>query len=440
MKILFVSLGCDKNSVDSEVMLGFLNDEGFSFTDDEEEAEAAIVNTCCFIGDAKEESINTVIELGRRRMSGQYKALIITGCLAYRYFDEIHKELPEVDCIVTNTALDRIAEALNNVLRGTPRDFFLPADTPPKGGRKRIITTGGYYDYLKIAEGCDKRCTYCIIPYVKGKYQSIPMEELISEAYALAEKGVRELILVAQETTLYGVDLYGQKSLPQLLKRLCEIEGLRLIRLMYCYPEEITDELIAVIASEEKIVNYLDIPIQSGSDRILKLMGRKTSRSEIKALVKKLRERIPGICIRTTLITGFPSESEEDHNDTLALLKELKFDRVGAFTYSGEEGTPAFSMEGMIPDEVSQKRRDELMLCQQEISLSKNRERVGTGISVMVEGRIPEEGVYVGRSYMDAPDVDGYVFFESERELLSGDIVNVRVTDFDEYDLTGELI
>ena len=365
MNILFISLGCDKNLVDSEVMLGMLLEKGYSFTDDEEEADIVVINTCCFINDAKEESINTILEMAKRKKSGQIQALIVAGCLAQRYQEEIQKEIEEVDAIVGTTAIEAIAEALEEVLAGRSRNHLDSLDKAPLGGKTRIITTGGYYSYLKIAEGCNKHCTYCIIPKVRGNYRSIPMEKLISEAKQLADKGVRELILVAQETTLYGIDLYGEKKLPLLLHELCKIEGLEWIRILYCYPEEITDELIHTIKEEPKICHYLDIPVQSGSDRILKLMGRRTDTSQIRSLVEKLRREIPDICIRTTFIAGFPTETEEDHEDTMAFIDDMEFDRLGVFTYSPEEDTPAAVMDGQIQDEVKEKRQEEIMELQQ---------------------------------------------------------------------------
>ena len=440
MKILFVSLGCDKNSVDSEVMLGALNANGHTFTDDENEAQAAIVNTCCFIGDAKEESINTLIELGQRRLNGQFKALIATGCLAQRYAEDIHKNLPEVDCLVGISAIDNIAIALENVLNGNPKDYFKDQFDDEHANKSRVITTGGYYDYLKIAEGCNKRCTYCVIPSVRGNYRSLPMDELVLEANELAKRGIKELILVAQETTVYGIDLYGKKMLPELLRKLCQIEDIKIIRLLYCYPEEITDELIDVISKEPKIAHYLDMPIQSGSDDILKSMGRCTNYEELKALVTKLRNKIPDICLRTTLITGFPGETKNDHEASLKLVNELKFDRLGAFTYSREENTIASKMKNQVSERVKKSRYKEIMAAQQEITFAKNAELVGRRLSAIIEGYLPGDQVYVGRTYRDAPDVDGYLFINSSRELLSGDIVDVLITDAVEYDLIGDMI
>lgn len=439
MKILFISLGCDKNLVDSEVMLGMLSEEGYQFTDDETQADGAVVNTCCFIGDAKEESINTILELAELRKSGQLKALIVAGCLAQRYREEIRKEIPEVDAIVGTTAFSAIAAALREVLEKRPRNYFEALDKPPAGGRKRVMTTGGYYAYLKIAEGCDKHCTYCIIPRVRGNYRSVPMEELLREAGELAKGGVRELILVAQETTLYGTDLYGEKSLPKLLKELCKIEGLYWIRILYCYPEEITGELIQVMKEEEKICHYLDIPIQSGSDSVLKRMGRKTCKEQISAMIRELREEIPDICLRTTLIAGFPGESEEDHEKSLELVDEAEFDRLGVFAYSQEEDTPAAQMPGQIPEETKQRRRDELMELQQEIAFEAAEKMTGRRLKVMIEGKLAGEDVYVARTYKDAPGVDGYLFINTARQLMSGDFVEVLVISSNEYDLIGEI-
>lgn len=440
MKVLFVSLGCDKNLVDSEVMLGILAQKGYCFTDDEQEAEAVVINTCCFINDAKEESINTILDMAELKKSGQIKALIVAGCLAQRYCDEIQKEIPEVDAVIGTTALDAVAGTLEEVLAGKGSNHLESIHRPVRGNQKRIVTTGGYYAYLKIAEGCDKHCTYCIIPKVRGNYRSIPMEDLLEEAKTLAEGGVKELILVAQETTLYGKDLYGEKALPKLLKALCKVEGLSWIRLLYCYPEEITEELIEVIKEEEKICNYLDIPIQSGSDQILKRMGRRTDSCQIGNMVRHLREEIPDICIRTTLIAGFPGESEEDHEATMAFVDEMEFDRLGVFTYSPEEDTPAAEMPDQIAEEVKQQRRDEIMELQQEIAFETAERMTGKCMEVMIEGRMPEEDVYVARTYRDAPSVDGYLFLHADREFMSGDLVRVIVTGSNEYDLIGEII
>lgn len=440
MNILFVSLGCDKNLVDSEVMLGMLKERGYTFTDDQTQADAAVVNTCCFINDAKEESIQTILELAELKKTGQLKALIVAGCLAQRYQAEIQKEIEEVDAIIGTTALERVVETLDEVLDGKGENHLEALDKAPLGGKERVLTTGGYFSYLKIAEGCNKHCTYCIIPKVRGEYRSVPMELLLDEARQLAGKGIKELILVAQETTLYGMDLYGEKKLPELLDRLCEIEGLIWIRIMYCYPEEITQELIDVMKRQPKICHYLDIPIQSGSDRILKLMGRRTDTAQIEALVDHLREEIPDICIRTTFITGFPTETEEDFTETMEFINRMEFDRLGAFTYSPEEGTPASVMDGQVEEEIKLRRQQEMMELQQEIAFEAAENMKGRELTVMIEGKLAEEDVYVARTYKDAPSVDGYLFVDTDWSLMSGDFVKVRVTGANEYDLIGEII
>ena len=450
MKILFVSLGCDKNRVDTEVMLGMLHSRGYDFTDDESEAEAAVVNTCCFINDAKQESIDTILELAELRKEGQLKALIVTGCLAQRYKEEIQDEIPEVDEILGVTSSDKIIEAIDETIaRNTifsHKNYFDDINKKPVGGMDRIITTGGLFNYLKIAEGCDKHCTYCIIPKVRGNYRSVPMEQLLEEAGKLADQGVSELLLVAQETTLYGTDLYGEKKLPELLHKLCEIEGFKWIRVLYCYPEEITDELIQTIKNEPKICKYLDIPIQSGSDRILKKMGRRTNNSEIRELINKLRKEIPDICIRTTLISGFPGETAEDHNETMALVRDLKFDRLGVFTYSQEEDTPAATMPDQVSERVKTTRRNKLMKLQQKIAFEAAEKMVGRDVDAVIEGRITDsdddDGLsYVARTYKDAPDIDGYLFVTGvQRELMTGDYIKVHITGSNEYDLIGEEI
>lgn len=439
MKILFVSLGCDKNLVDSEVMLGLLSEKGYSFTDDENEAEIVIVNTCCFIGDAKEESINTLLEMAQLKQTGKVKGLIAAGCLAQRYEKEIAEEIPEVDAVLGTAAADEIVQAVEEVLSGRHGSHMMPLDTALVGDRKRIVTTGGHYAYLKIAEGCEKRCTYCIIPKIRGDYRSVPMEQLISEARRLVEDGIKELILVAQETTLYGRDLYGEKKLPELLHRLCQIPELKWIRILYCYPEEITDELIETIRMEDKVCNYLDIPIQHGSDDILRRMGRRTDSAQIRETIQRLRERIPGICIRTTLITGFPGETEKDHERMMDFVEELKFDRLGVFTYSPEEDTPAATMPLQIEEELKEERKAQLMELQQELAFEAANGMEGKILQVMIEGKVTDEDAYVARTYKDAPNVDGYLFVSTDRELMSGDFVTVRVTGAYEYDLTGEI-
>ncbi len=438
MKILFTSLGCDKNLVDSEMMLGQLSERGYSFTDDETQADIVVVNTCCFIKDAKEESIETILEMAQLRKNGDIKALIVTGCLAQRYQEEIQKEIPEVDAILGISDIDRIVQAIDEILKNEKKNHISDCNSAPVYGKKRIVTTGGHYAYMKIAEGCDKHCTYCIIPKVRGNFRSIPMESLLQEARTLAEDGVRELILVAQETTLYGVDLYGKKTLPTLLEKLCEIEELKWIRLLYCYPEEITDELIDMIKKQPKICHYLDIPIQHASDSILKRMGRRTSEEDLRNIVEKLRREIPDICLRTTLITGFPGESQEDHETLYRFVNEMEFDRLGVFTYSPEENTPAASMPDQIEEDIKEQRRDELMELQQAIAFEKAEKMVGKRLETVVEGYLPEDDVYVARSYMDAPGVDGYIFVYADRQLLSGDYIDVEVIDSREYDLIGK--
>lgn len=439
IKILFISLGCDKNLVDTEMMLGMLVQRGYSITDDETEADAVVVNTCCFINDAKQESINTLLEMAELRKNGAIKALIAAGCLAQRYQNEIQKEIPEVDAIVGTTAIDAIAETLDGVLSGNGHNHLEDINRRPVYDRERIVTTGGHYAYLKIAEGCDKHCSYCIIPRVRGNYRSIPLDSLVREAEHLVSSGAKEIILVAQETTLYGVDLYGEKRLPELLHRLCAIPGLYWVRILYCYPEEITDELIEAVRSEEKVCNYLDIPVQHASDRILKRMGRRTDRQALTDIITKLRDRIPGICLRTTLITGFPGETQEDHDSLMAFVDEMEFDRLGVFPYSPEEDTPAALFDGQIDEDIKLDRQADLMELQQEIAFEKAQEMVGSTLLVMVEGRVPDEHAYAARSYKDAPDIDGFAFIQTGRELMTGDFVRVRITGSHGYDLIGEM-
>ncbi|MBO5082723.1 MAG: 30S ribosomal protein S12 methylthiotransferase RimO [Lachnospiraceae bacterium] len=440
MKVLFISLGCDKNLVDTETMLGYLSQKGYEITDDETEAEAVVVNTCCFIHDAKQESVDAILEMADLRKEGRVKALIVTGCLAQRYSDEIQEEIPEVDVIMGTQAIEDIVEALEKVLAGEAKNYLPDIDKPlPKLG-KRMITTGGHYAYLKIAEGCDKHCTYCVIPKVRGTYRSVPMEELVEQAQQLVEDvGVKELILVAQETTIYGTDLYGEKKLPELLARLSEIRGLRWIRILYCYPEEIDDDLIEEIATNDKVCNYLDIPVQHASDRILKRMGRRTTRAELEATINKLRARIPDICLRTTLISGFPGETEEDHEEVMEFVDAMEFDRLGVFTYSKEEDTPATLMDDQIEEELKEARRGEIMELQQEIAFEKADAMIGKTVLAMIEGRIADEDAYIARTYMDAPNVDGYLFINTCKDLMTGDLAYVRITGSNEYDLIGEL-
>lgn len=439
MKILFISLGCDKNLADSEEMLGLLTAGGHEITDDETQADAIVINTCCFIKDAKEESVETILEMAEYKKTGSCHALIVTGCMAQRYQKEIIKEVPEVDAVLGTTSYGDIVKALEEAVAGNHFEEFRDIDYLPDTGSKRVLTTGGHFGYLKIAEGCDKHCTYCIIPKLRGKFRSVPMERLIAQAEDMAEQGVKELILVAQETTVYGKDLYGKKSLHILLKKLCEIRGIRWIRILYCYPEEIYDELIETIRDEKKICHYLDIPIQHASDHILKRMGRRTSKQELIDIVGKLRKEIPDIVLRTTLITGFPGETEEDHEELKEFVDEMEFDRLGVFTYSPEENTPAAEMADQVPEEVKEERRDELMELQQEISYDRGQDRIGQELLVMIEGKVADESAYIGRTYGDAPKVDGYIFVQTGELLMTGDFAKVRVTGALEYDLIGVL-
>ncbi len=438
MKIFFVSLGCDKNLVDSEEMLALLEKRGYSFTDDETQADVIIINTCCFINDAKEESVQTILEMSEYKKEN-CKALIVTGCMAQRYKQEILDEVPEVDMVLGTTAYDKIVEAIDEALAGSRKVETESLNALPKTGAGRVLTTGGHYAYLKIAEGCNKCCTYCIIPKVRGRYRSVPMEELIAQAKDLADKGVKELILVAQETTVYGVDLYGKKSLHLLVRELCKISGLRWIRLLYCYPEEIYDELIETMRDEEKVCHYLDLPIQHASDAVLKRMGRRTTQADLKEIIAKLRKAIPDIVLRTTLIAGFPGETQEQHEEMMAFIDELEFDRLGVFTYSQEEDTPAAAMPDQIDEETKLTWQEELMELQQEIAFDKAQDREGSIVTAMVEGKVADENAYVARTYGDAPNVDGLLFIQTAEELNSGDFARVRITGSAEYDLIGEL-
>ncbi|MBA4699029.1 MAG: 30S ribosomal protein S12 methylthiotransferase RimO [Ruminococcus sp.] len=440
MKILFISLGCDKNLVDTEVMLGLLASRGYEMTDSETEADIIVVNTCCFIHDAKEESIQSILEMAKYKKEGNLKALVVTGCLAQRYRQEVLDEIPEVDAVLGTTSYDKILDVIDEALEGRQSVTMTDVDVLPKVPAKRLVTTGGHFAYLKIAEGCDKHCTYCIIPKVRGNFRSVPMEQLIEEAHYLADQGVKELILVAQETTLYGKDIYGKKSLHLLLKELCKISGIRWIRVLYCYPEEITDELIQVMKEEEKICHYVDLPIQHANDEILKRMGRRTTKKELMSIIGKLRKEIPDICIRTTLITGFPGETKEQHEELMEFVDEMEFDRLGVFTYSPEEDTPAAGMPGQVPEEIKEERQAELMELQQEIAFEHAENMVEQEVLVTIEGKIADEDAYVGRTYRDAPNVDGLIFVNTEEELKTGDFARVKVSGAVDYDLIGGLV
>ena len=440
MNILFISLGCDKNLVDTEVMLGLLAQKGHQMVDSEEMADVIVVNTCCFIHDAKEESIQTILEMAEYKKEGTLKALIVTGCLAQRYKQEILDEIEEVDAVLGTTSYDKIVDAIDEALKGHKSLELQDIDALPVVESKRLVTTGGHFAYLKIAEGCDKHCTYCIIPKIRGNFRSVPMERLLKEAEELVSQGVKELILVAQETTLYGKDIYGEKSLHILLKELCKISGLRWIRILYCYPEEIYDELIQVIKEEDKICKYLDLPIQHACDDVLKRMGRRTSKAQLIEIIEKLRREIPEIALRTTLITGFPGETQEQHEELMEFVDTMEFDRLGVFTYSPEEDTPAANMPNQIDEEVKEDRQAELMELQQEIAFELAENKIGQEVMVMIEGKVADENAYVGRTYMDAPNVDGLIFVETNEEMMSGDFAKVKGTGALEYDLIGEIM
>ena len=440
MKLLFISLGCDKNLVDSEFMIGMLTQEGIELTDNEEDADIIIVNSCCFIGDAKEESINTILEMAEYRKHGKCKSLIVTGCLAQRYQDEVLKEIPEVDAILGTNSYDSIFEAVKETLDHHKYQNLHTLEGLPSLNTKRVVTTGGHFAYLKISEGCNKNCTYCVIPSVRGRYRSVPMEELAAQARELVAGGVKELILVAQETTLYGVDLYGKKSLHLLLDELNKIDGLFWIRIMYCYPEEIYEELIDSIIRNKKVCHYLDLPIQHCNDDILKRMNRKTTKQDIIDIANHLRERIPDITLRTTLICGFPGETAEAHEELMQFVNDMEFDRLGAFTYSPEEGTKAFDMPDQVDEETKAEWQADVMELQEEVIFDKNETLKGMETYAFIEGRVADENAYIGRTYRDAPNVDGYIFINTDEELMTGDIVKVKVVGAYEYDLIGEIL
>lgn len=442
MKILFISLGCDKNLVDTEEMLGILQkNSNISFTDNEEEADVIIINTCCFVNDAKEESINTILDMARYRTEGKCSSLIVAGCLAQRYKDEIIKEIPEVDAVIGTASTEAILNIVEELQKDNKKiELYDSLDKPVTADKKRILTTGGHYAFLKIAEGCNKCCSYCIIPTIRGSYRSVPMEQLVKKAEELVQAGVKELILVAQETTMYGVDIYNKKMLPDLLNKLCDINGLYQIRILYCYPEEITDELIQVIKSQDKVCKYLDIPIQHSADNILKAMKRRTTNAQLRDIISRLRKEIPDIVLRTTLISGFPGETEKEHSELVRFVEEMRFDRLGVFVYSPEEGTPAADMDMQVPEEIKEERRNEIMEIQQDIAFELSEERIGQEMTVMIEGKIVDENAYVGRTYMDAPGVDGNIFITTDEEFVTGDIVKAVVTGGAGYDLIGEII
>ena len=441
--VAFTSLGCDKNRVDSEVMLGILKKAGYTPVAEERDADIIVVNTCCFIQDALEESIETILELAKYKTEGRCKGLIVAGCLSQRYREEFFQELPEVDAILSTGAYEEIVQAADRILEGE-KEFVIEEDIDHKmdeeHSKLRVLSTAGYYAYLKISEGCDNHCTYCIIPKLKGKHRSRTMESLVEEAQLLAKQGVKELIIVAQDTSIYGRDLYGKPMLHELLRRLCDVDGIAWIRLLYCYPETLTDETIQVMAEEPKICHYIDIPIQHGSDTVLKKMGRKTNQAELKERIGALRKAMPDMAIRTTLIVGFPQESEEEFRELLDFVEEMQFERLGVFTYSQEEGTAAARMDGQIDEDAKQERKDQVMALQKDISAKYCQKFVGKTVRVLVEGKLPEDEMYCGRTVQDAPDIDGMVFFRAEEAPLSGDFVTVKITEAIDYDLIGDVV
>ena len=441
-----VSLGCDKNLCDSEAMLGLLAKHNYHITNDEQEADAIIVNTCSFIKDAMEESVNTVLEMAKLKQQN-LKYLIVTGCMAQRFKDEIFDEIPEIDACLGTSSFDKILDVIEEL---KARDGIEDAEEisvyddidrlATITESNKVITSGTFMGYLKIAEGCDKFCTYCVIPHIRGHYRSVPMEQLLKEAEYMASQGIEELVLVAQETTCYGKDLYGEKRLHVLVRELAKIDGIKWIRLMYCYPEEIYDELIDCFKEEPKLLHYIDMPMQHSEDAILKRMGRRTDRAGIQAVIEKLRETAPDIAIRTSLIAGFPGETQEEHEALMAFLDEQELDRVGVFTYSREDGTPAATFENQIDEETAEQWRNEIMELQQEISLDKNETFVGKIMQVIIEGYSSDDDVYVGRTYRDAPGVDGLVFVNCDYELMSGQIVDVRINEVGPYDMIGGIV
>lgn len=446
MNILMVSLGCDKNLCDSEAMLGLLAKHNYNITNDEQEADAIIVNTCSFIKDAMEESVNTVLEMAKLKQQN-LKYLIVTGCMAQRFKDEIFDEIPEIDACLGTSSFDKILDVIEEL---KARDGIENAEEisvyddidrlATITESNKVITSGTFMGYLKIAEGCDKFCTYCVIPHIRGHYRSVPMEQLLKEAEYMASQSIEELVLVAQETTCYGKDLYGEKRLHVLVRELAKIDGIKWIRLMYCYPEEIYDELIDCFKEEPKLLHYIDMPMQHSEDAILKRMGRRTDRASIEAVIGKLREAAPDIAIRTSLIAGFPGETQEEHEALMAFLDEQELDRVGVFTYSREDGTPAATFENQIDEETAEQWRNEIMELQQEISLDKNETFVGKIMQVIIEGYSSDDDVYVGRTYRDAPGVDGLVFVNCDYELMSGQIVDVRINEVGPYDMIGGIV
>lgn len=442
-KVSFTSLGCDKNRVDSEVMVGILRRDGYEITPDETEADLIVVNTCCFIKDALEESIETILELAELKKTGNCKGLVVAGCLGERYQKDFFDELPEVDAVVGTGAYESIGTVAENILGGSDEKRYLAdinSQMDESNANLRVLSTAPYFAYLKISEGCDNNCTYCVIPKLRGKHRSRTMESLVDETRGLAELGVKELVLVAQDTSIYGRDLYGESKLHELLEKLSEIDGISWIRVLYCYPETLTQKTIDVMSTNPKVCHYLDMPIQHGSDTVLRRMGRKTSQNEIREKVLALRKAMPDIAIRTTVITGFPEETEEEFNGVVDFINEMKFERLGVFSYSNEDGTPASKMKNQIDDELKEVRRGKLMEEQKNIAIKNCEKEVGKIMEVLIEGKLPDENVYCARSRKDAPDIDGLVFINSEEELISGEFLKVKITEALDYDLIGEIL
>ena len=438
-KVSLVSLGCSKNLIDAEQMLAILEDNGFEIIDNEENADIMIVNTCAFIDDAKQEAIDCILEHAEYKKADSERLLVVTGCLSQRYKDEILNEIPEVDIVIGTNEFDKIADIIKNYSKENT-NVYCSEEYMECDSLRRVVTTPKYTAFIRIAEGCDNRCTYCIIPYIRGSYRSRSIEDIVHEAKILAENGAKELVVIAQDTSRYGIDIYGKYMLPKLLKKLCGIGGIEWIRLHYCYPEFITDELIDVMASEEKICNYLDIPIQHANDEILKKMGRKINKEQLTELIKKLRAKISDIVIRTTIIVGFPTETDEQFSELRDFVTDVEFDRLGIFTYSQEEGTPAARMKGQIDEETKRNRQEILMIDQAEVSEGLNKQKVGKTFKVLVEGYDNIIKMFYGRTYADSAEVDGKVFFSSLKKCDDGEFVYVKITDYMEYDLYGEAV
>lgn len=438
-KISIISLGCSKNTVDSDQMISILKENDFILTKDEREADIVVINTCGFIESAKEESINTIIEIGEYKTHGDCEILLVAGCLGERYKEDLMKELPEIDGILGTGNIDEIVDVVNLLLEGEKTIRTGEINKDYDESIKRSLVKGEHTSYIKIAEGCDNLCTYCIIPKLRGKYRSRDMDSIIEEAKALVENGTKEIILIAQDTTKYGIDIYNEYRLPNLLDELNKIEGLKWIRILYLYPDTFNDSLIESIKRNEKVTNYVDIPIQHINNKVLRRMNRSTSKESITELINKLRKEIPDITIRTTLIVGFPGETEEEFNELYDYIKETKFDRLGAFTYSKEEDTPAALLGDQIDEDIKIERQEKIMKLQQEISFNLSRKKIGKEYEVLVEEKV-EDGVYIGRTYMDSPEIDGIVYVHSDKDLEVGSFVTVEISESLEYDLIGDVV